>query len=215
MARGEIYPRKTKSRKEKPIVLIVPEGTVTEKAYFMHFNSREKPVKVEIIENTGRGAKTDYASLVEKALKYKTKNLLSASKGDSVWIVADGDVDYNTPGALEKKQKALEKARAAAEANDAVILISNPCFELWYYLHGDYSTAFMKDYQAVKEKLLSFLPDYDKNRDVYDLLYDRTDAAVERAKRLESFHLENGEDKPFKLTVNPYTEIYRLVEKIK
>ena len=73
----------------------------------------------------------------------------------------------------------------------------------------------MKDYQAVKEKLLSFLPDYDKNRDVYDLLCDRTDAAVERAKRLESFHLENGEDKPFKLTVNPYTEIYRLVEKIK
>ena len=59
MQRGKIYPRRTNSRKEKPLVLIVPEGTETEKLYFQHFNSREKQVRVEVIENTAKGAKTD------------------------------------------------------------------------------------------------------------------------------------------------------------
>ena len=33
MARGKLYQRKTNSRKEKPLVLIVPEGAETEKVY--------------------------------------------------------------------------------------------------------------------------------------------------------------------------------------
>ena len=107
MSRGKLYQRKTNSRKEKPIVLIVPEGTETEKAYFQHFNRPEKPVKIKIVENSSDGAKTDYASLLKKAVGYKNKYSLSKAKGDSVWVVADGDVDYNTPGAVEAKEKAL------------------------------------------------------------------------------------------------------------
>ena len=57
MARGKLYQRKTNSRKEKPLVLIVPEGTETEKIYFQHFNRPEKPVKIKVVENSSDGAK--------------------------------------------------------------------------------------------------------------------------------------------------------------
>ena len=215
MQRGKIYPRRTNSRKEKPLVLIVPEGTETEKLYFQHFNSREKQVRVEVIENTAKGAKTDYASLLKKAVAYKKKLTLSAMKGDSVWVVADGDIDYNTAGALEAKDRALLEARVLAEKCGVTILISNPCFELWFYLHGTFSTGFLKDYHAVIDKFPPDLSNYEKNTDVFDLLSNQTLSAIENAKRLESYHKDNGEIQPFKLSVNPFTEVYKIVEIIK
>ena len=214
MARGKLYQRKTNSRKEKPLVLIVPEGAETEKVYFQHFNKPEKPVKIKVVENSSDGAKTDYASLLKKAIGYKNKYSLSKAKGASVWVVADGDIDYKTPGAAEAKEKALLEARTAAEKNGISILISNPCFELWYYLHFDFSTGFIMDYPSMKEKLLPHLSDYEKNKDVFDQLSEKTETAIAHAIRLETFHEENGEEAPFKLSVNPFTEVYRLVETI-
>ena len=38
--------------------------------------------------------------------------------------------------------------------------------------------------------------------------------AIKRAKQLEEYHLQNGNQLPFRITVNPYTEVYRLIEAI-
>ena len=43
------------------------------------------------------GGETDYLSLIRKAVEYQNKNQISVSEGDSVWVVADGDVNYNNP----------------------------------------------------------------------------------------------------------------------
>ena len=48
------------------------------------------------------------------------------------------------------------EARNAAEKNGISILISNPCFELWYNLHFEYSTSFIKDYPSMRDKILPF-----------------------------------------------------------
>ncbi len=55
----------------------------------------------------------------------------------------------------------------------------------------------------------------EEDTDEFEMLKDKTDIAIERAKRLEEYHRENGESLPFKLHVNPFTEVYRLVKKIK
>ena len=214
MARGEILSRGKKKRKETPVIVVVTEGRETEPLYFRHFNSREKSVRVEVVENKASGADTDFNSLLRKAISYKTQNLLSTKKGDAVWVVADGDVDYNTPGALEAKSHALSEARRQAETHEIQLAISNPCFELWYYLHFEYSTGFLKDYEAVKSKL-THLPEYEKNQDVFERIAVHTDDAIQRAKRLEQYHLDNGEALPLSLDANPFTEVYRLVEQIK
>lgn len=215
MSRGKIHARGSKKRQEKPIIVIIPEGSETEPAYFRHFNSRDKNIKVEVIENSSNGAATDYAALMRKAAKYKSDYQLSPKKGDAVWIVADGDVDYNTPGSLEAKNTALSDMRKRAESAGINVAISNPCFELWYLLHFGYTSGFMKDYDAVKNKLVNFLPEYEKNKDVYDLLYENMDAAIQHAKQLELFHEENGESIPLNPSTNPFTEVYKLIEQIR
>lgn len=214
MARGDILSRGRKKRKEKPIIVIVTEGRETEPLYFKHFNSREKSVRVAVIENKASGSDTDLKSLLQKASGYKAQNQLSPKKGDAVWVVADGDVDYNTPGALEAKNRSLSEARIQAEAHGIQLAISNPCFELWYFLHYDYSTGFLKDYEAVKSKLTQ-LPNYEKNQDVFGIIADHMDDAIVRARRLEKYHADNGETLPLPLDVNPFTEAYRLVERIR
>ncbi len=214
MARGDILSRGRKKRKEKSVIAIITEGRETEPLYFRHFNSREKSIRVLVIENKASGADTDLKSLLLKAASYKAQNLLSPKKGDAVWIVADGDVDYTTPGAPEAKNRALSEARKQAKSHEIQLAISNPCFELWYYLHFEYSTGFLKDYEAVKSKL-THLPEYEKNQDVFERIAVHTDDAIQRAKRLEQYHLDNGEALPLSLDANPFTEVYRLVEQIK
>lgn len=72
----------------------------------------------------------------------------------------------------------------------------------------------MKDYEAVKSKL-THLPEYEKNQDVFERIAVHMDDAIQRAKRLEQYHLDNGETLPLSLDANPFTEVYRLVEQIK
>jgi len=74
------------------------------------------------------------------------KNQISVSEGDSVWVVADGDVNYNNPDPITAKDSLLSKARKMADAKGIQIALSNPCFEFWYLLHFQYTTKFFKDY---------------------------------------------------------------------
>ena len=67
----------------------------------------------------------------------------------------------------------------------------------------------------MKNKLQPYLQDYQKNKDIFEQLREKTDLAIERATHLENFHEENGESVPFKLSVNPFTEVYKLVETVK
>ena len=92
--------------------------------------------------------------------------------------------------------------------------LTNPCFEFWYLLHFQYTTKFFKDYPAVKNALTTYLPDYEKTGDVYSQLSAHTTNALQNAKRVEQYHLQNGSSKPFGIAVNPFTDIYQLVESL-
>ena len=74
--------------------------------------------------------------------------------------------------------------------------------------------SFFKDYPAVKNALTTYLPDYEKTGDVYSQLSAHTTNALQNAKRVEQYHLQNGSSKPFGIAVNPFTDIYQLVESL-
>ena len=97
MARGKIEKRGQRRRKIKPVILIVTEGSQTEPKYFEHYRSRQTNIDIRVIGSRTSGGETDYLGLIRKAVEYQSKNQISASNGDAVWVVADGDVNYKNP----------------------------------------------------------------------------------------------------------------------
>lgn len=210
MARGQIEKRGQRRRKLKPVILIVTEGSQTEPKYFEHYRSRQTNIDIRVVGSRTKGGETDYLGLIRKAVEYQSKNQISASNGDAVWVVADGDVNYNNPDPIAAKDNLLSRARKLADAKGIHIAISNPCFEFWYLLHFQYTTKFFKDYPAVKTALTAYLPDYEKAGDVYAQLSEHTTDAIQNAKRVEQYHILNDCNKPFGIAVNPFTDIYQL-----
>ena len=215
MGRGKIERRGSKPRRTKPVILIVTEGEKSEPKYFEHFRTRQNNVEVRVVPNSKNGGKTDYLNLIRKASRICKDDDLSPKSGDSVWIVADGDVNYQAADAIKKKNAALTQARATAEKEAYSLLISNPCFELWYLLHLRYTTAHLPDYDAVKKALeQAGIKDYEKHNDLYEQMASETIEAIKRAKRLETHQVENGFTLPLGIDANPFTEVYRLMENL-
>ena len=199
MSRGQVEKRGQRRRKLKPVILIVTEGSQTEPKYFEHYRTRQTNIDIRVVGSRTKGGENDYLSLIRKAVEYQSKNQLSASNGDVVWVVADGDVNYNIPDPVASKDSTLSRARKIADVKGVHIALSNPCFEFWYLLHFQYTTKFFKDYPAVKAALTAYLPDYGKADDVYSQLSEHTADAIQNARRIEQHHLRNGCNKPFSL----------------
>ena len=66
----------------------------------------------------------------------------------------------------------------------------------------------------MKTALTAYLPDYEKTGDVYAQLSEHTADAIQNAKRAEQYHIQNGGNKPFGIYINPFTDIYQLVESL-
>ena len=214
MTKGKIEKRGAKRRKVKPIVLIVTEGSQTEPKYFEHFKTRQNNIDIRVVGSRSSAGETDYISLLRKAREYQERNQLSSSTGDSVWVIADADVNYNNPKPMAEKNSKLNQARKMADNRGINLLLSSPCFEFWFLLHYQYTTRFIKDYADMRSLLQKYIPAYTKTVDVYELINDRTKTAVENAKRAEQHHLQSGCMLPFGVDVNPFTDVYKLMEKL-
>lgn len=214
MAKGKIEKRGAKRRNVKPIVLIVTEGSQTEPKYFEHFKTRQNNIDIRVVGSRSSAGETDYVSLVRKAREYQERNQLSAATGDSVWVIADADVNYNNPKPIAEKNSKLNQARKMADNKGINLLLSSPCFEVWLLLHYQYTTKFIKDYADMKSVLQKYIPTYTKTADVYELINDRTKTAIENAKRVERHHLQDGCKLPFGVDVNPFTDVYKLLERL-
>jgi hypothetical protein len=214
MARGKIEQRGAKRRKVKPVIVIVTEGAQTEPKYFEKYRNRQNNIDIRVVAGRTSAGETDYVSLVRKAIEYREKNQISEANGDAVWVVADGDVNYHNPNPIAAKDLQLSKARKMAQAKEIQIAISNPCFEFWYLLHFQYTTKFFKDYQSVRSTLNSYLVGYEKTFDVFEQLSPKTKDAIQRAKQLKKYHQKNGKLTPFGIAVNPFSDVYKLVENL-
>ncbi len=221
--------RKRGIRKVNPTIVIVCEGKETEVDYFNGFNSRYTRVDVIVPDKNSRGKNksksTDPESLVEKAIYYKeNKYDIDEKDGDRVWCVFDVDINYNNNNAVKSKIDEIEKAKKISDKKKIKLGISNPCFELWYLLHYEYTTATLRNYDAVKQKLDKYIDNYEKNESIYDELKEQVYDAIERGKRLKKYHEDLGKKLPnvekdnYKATAkdlaesNPYSNVGELVE---
>lgn len=220
--------RRGEKRKANPIIVILCEGKETEVAYFEKFNSRYTRVEVKVADRNSRGKDksraTDPESLVKRSINIKNNKYdINKEDGDRFWCVFDVDINYNNDNAKESKISSIEKASNLANRNDILLGISNPCFELWYLMHFEYTTSNLKDYGAVKTRLEKYISNYSKQESFYDDLKERVFTAIKNGYKLKHHHETLGQKLPdmndtkYKLNAkdiansNPYTNIVDLI----
>lgn len=187
----------------KKIILIVCEGQ-TEKCYLESFPVLS--IEIECVDLKGQSK----LKLIEST---KTKIESSEKKFDEVWCVFDMDVKRgaeefaNFDNAIHK---ALELGYKVAYSNDA--------FELWFYLHYNFTDARHPRTFYYKKLSERFGINYERDgkkrsfcEQIYSILnQDKNSSqqtAIERAKKLfeERKNLVYHEQ-------NPVTKVYELVE---
>lgn len=95
------------------------------------------------------------------------------------------------------------------------MIVSGPCFEIWFLCHYGYSTKVFSKNEDVINELKIKLPEYDKNKeDMYELLQKKQDEAILNAKKLEKYNKQCGKI-PHTVEFMPSTDVYRIIETIR
>lgn len=192
--------RVRKVRKQKSKILIAAEGkNKTEKTYFSNFEDGKKLYNITY----ARGNNTDPLKLVKMLIKEIEELKLDLQDDDVAYCIFDTDVDPN-------KNKIIEEAIQLAKKNNIKIITSSPCFELWFLLHYDYTTANMDSEEVIK-RLKEYYPKYEKNNNIYPDIIKEIDLAIDRAKKLEKYQTDNNR-RTGTVEANPNTEVYKIVE---
>lgn len=192
--------RVRKVRKQKSKILIAAEGkNKTEKTYFSNFEDGKKSYNITY----ARGNNTDPLKLVKMLIKEIDELKLDLQDDDVAYCIFDTDVDTN-------KNKIIEEAIQLARKNNIKIITSSPCFELWFLLHYDYTTANMDSEEVIK-RLKEYYPKYEKNINIYPDIIKEIDLAIDRAKKIEKYQTDNNR-RIGTVEANPNTEVYKIVE---
>ncbi|HNU99049.1 MAG TPA: RloB family protein [Verrucomicrobiota bacterium] len=169
--RAEGYRRREDTRVIRNRILIVCEGEKTEPNYFRKFS-----VDIDLVEVDVQGIGANTLSLVGDAVARRDDASREGTPYNQVWCVFDRDVfpagNFN-------------EAFRLARTNRIRVAYSNQCFELWYFLHFNFSDAALHR-QAYGDKLTGLLGrKYQKNdTKMYDLLKDRQATAMQNARKL-------------------------------
>ena len=201
MRRFEQRKRNTEQRKRNPFVIIGCEGkNKTEKVYFNNFNSRQCIIKFS------KGNSTDPKGIVQDLINFIKSNEIELEKNDKVYAVFDTDVGQN-------KQQQIEEAKMLAEKNGVEIITSTPTFELWFLLHFGFTTKAFVSNRALQDELARKVPNYSKSNNTYLAIKGLTGQAIENAKRLEQYQLNEGRALNSE-NCNPYTGVYKITEEL-
>ena len=189
------------NKRERKIILIAAEGdNKTERAYFTGLNRQQKEYHFVMAD----GNNTDPIKIVSDAVTSSQHLELDHKDGDLVFAVFDTDFG---------KRSQLNEARRIAKQHHVGVIMSNPCFEVWILLHFRYSTHGYHSNDDVLQDLLNRWPAYRKGIDSFQYIYDRSDVAVENARKLNTFH-DSIEDKKGIEYRNSSTDVYKVIEAI-
>lgn len=184
----------------RPLILVLTEGRVTEPEYINALKAFVHNPRVRVIEEAGASTNAvQHATKLKQAAEHRAQDERDQNLAyDEVWCVFD--VDDHT-------DVAIDKARRMASQSGIELAISNPCFELWLWLHFADQPG-MQDSRQLQARLRKYLPKYDKHLNFKELQPGR-DNAIQRAKRLDNDAEAAGE--PGR---NPTTGVWRVVESI-
>lgn len=200
------YKRKERNsfrRARRPIIFLAAEGkNKTETLYFRDFGQ-----DVNRIIKFAPGNHTDPVNMVNELKSFLSENDFSLDLGDKAYCLIDADVN---PAKNEQIAKAEELAKKAG----IEIILSVPCFEIWFLSHYIFSTKQYTSSAEVVVELQKYIPCYGKSTSgVYEKTKILTSTAHENAVRLEKYCEKNG----FSVHTTefmPSTDVYRIVDEL-
>lgn len=187
------------TREEKPVYLIIAEGkNKTETLYFSNYQEQGRPYSIRFVK---AGNNTDAESLYKTIITKWNELGLSSAKGDRGYIVLDID---NDPSKATKVQELM-----LGNKNESIrFVVSNPTFEVWFLVHFKYTTKAYANGEAVINDLKKYIPEYEKNKDVYCMCQARLADAIKNSDKLVNYH----EDKSWpSADCNPMTDVGILI----
>lgn len=104
---------------ERSRILVVCEGEVTEVEYLQGLRQSLRASGVSIRSAELKGGGSDPLNVLKEALR-----ISSADEFDEVWVVVDVDTHERLPEAL-----------SLARRNKVLMVVTNPCFEVWLLWH--------------------------------------------------------------------------------
>lgn len=195
--------RGSNSRQRKSIILLATEGNnKTEALYFRDYGR----AKGRIVRFTP-GNYTDPVNMVSALSKEYEELSLDPELGDKAYCLVDADTNAY-------KNNQIARADNLARKKGVQVLVSVPCFEVWYLCHFVCSSTHYQSNEAVIDSLCKHIPGYQKNMDgIYDALSSKTVTAVLNAKSLEESCSQAGYS-PHTVEFSPSTEVYRIAEEL-
>lgn len=183
--------RKRNIRDVRKVIVILCNGK-TEKIYFNNYRTRNQDIKLLVPPERHLDP--------EKLVKYAKTQIIKWDFPEMIWCVCDVDqfTDSNIQNAIK-------------EGGDKLILIiSNPCFELWFLLHYVIHHGRLTTKDAIT-LLKRHIPQYKKDMDVYSVISGSTNQAISRAKQLVQNHRSSNIELNSTQS-NPSTQIYKIIE---
>ncbi len=154
------------------LIIIAAEGEKTEKQYFSMFRSLRVQVKVLHTEGGHSSPKHVFERLAEYKKTYDVKG------DDELWLVIDVD---------RWAQQMLSDIATGCLQKGFGLAVSNPCFEIWLYLHrGDIATEATLTKQQLEQMLRDTLGVFNKTNLTLDHYRDHVQEAVDRAAVLDT-----------------------------
>ena len=202
--RGHTKPRNTGTKKRKRIILICTEGNnKTETNYFKGIQLQDT-----LIQFT-RGNETDPQKMMERLVREAADRDMDPELGDHAYCLVDADVNP------QKDSQIASADRIANQSPIAKLIVSNPCFEVWYYCHFQYSTRLYRSSgEAVDAFKRECMDSYTKERkDMFDVLSDKLETACQNAERLRVYNT-NADHKAHTADFQPSTEVDMIIREI-
>ena len=198
MVKRIIKDYKRKERVRKPIILIGSEGkNKTERIYVNNFKRRDSYYNIVISD----GNSTDPVGIVKDTINTMKKKDISPKNNDKIYCLIDTDTE-------EFKINKIKEAEILAKNYGIDLILSSPCFEIWIYNHFTYTTKKFTNKELIKA-LKKYIPDYQKNKNVYEIIYPLTDNAIINSKK----QIKNKNSNSYTLMYKLITELKKITEK--
>lgn len=200
------YRRKERNsyvRERRTVVLIAAEGSnKTETQYFRDF-AREYNKTVVFAP----GNYTDPVNMVVALFEDFRRRDLDLGAGDIGYCLVDADLNPS-------KDAQIAAADKFAAEHGLRVLVSNPCFEVWFLCHHSASARHFASNSAVLSELCRYYPGYTKSAaGMFSATQSKLPDAIKNAASLRAA-CESAGYVPHTAEFEPSTEIDELAERL-